>query len=239
MIRRDLVTCGCAAGVAAAFKAPVGGVLFALEEVTSWSTHVACLFFTYVVVVVVVRTAMGWCKIGKCGHFGSGGFIIWDILDGQEDYSFEELLLMAIIGVIGGTSLLVHTVESENLMPTQKSHLLKPPTSTKPTTLHSSPHFAWPPWHAIPLPHLILHILISKFNFSKISIFFNLISKIPFSKYFFQNSNFLNLIYRNSILKIIFSNFQFFKFKFPNFQIFRFNFLKYHSQIFQNFKFIF
>ena len=239
MIRRDLVTCGCAAGVAAAFKAPVGGVLFALEEVTSWSTHVACLFFTYVVVVVVVRTAMGWCKIGKCGHFGSGGFIIWDILDGQEDYSFEELLLMAIIGVIGDTSLLVHTVESENLMPTQKSHLLKPPTSTKPTTLHSSPHFAWPPWHAIPLSHPILHILISKFNFSKISIFFNLISKIPFSKYFFQNSNFLNLIYRNSILKIIFSNFQFFKFKFPNFQIFRFNFLKYHSQIFQNFKFIF
>jgi chloride channel 7 len=102
--RRDLVTCGCAAGVAAAFRAPVGGVLFALEEVTSWwrSQLMWRVFFTSAIVAVVVRTAMGWCKSGKCGHFGSGGFIIWDVSDGQEDYSFEELLPMAIIGVIGG-----------------------------------------------------------------------------------------------------------------------------------------
>ncbi|GKV42765.1 hypothetical protein SLEP1_g50139 [Rubroshorea leprosula] len=102
--RRDLVTCGCAAGVAAAFRAPVGGVLFALEEVTSWwrSQLMWRVFFTSAVVAVVVRTAMGWCKSGKCGHFGSGGFIIWDIKDGQEDYSFRELLPMAVIGVIGG-----------------------------------------------------------------------------------------------------------------------------------------
>ncbi|GAV74798.1 CBS domain-containing protein/Voltage_CLC domain-containing protein [Cephalotus follicularis] len=102
--RRDLVTCGCAAGVAAAFRAPVGGVLFALEEVTSWwrSQLMWRVFFTSAIVAVVVRTAMGWCKSNKCGHFGSGGFIIWDTSDGQEDYSFEELLPMAVIGVFGG-----------------------------------------------------------------------------------------------------------------------------------------
>ncbi|KAM1742589.1 chloride channel protein CLC-d-like isoform X1 [Malus sylvestris] len=102
--RRDLVTCGCAAGVSAAFRAPVGGVLFALEEVTSWwkSQLMWRVFFTSAIVAVVVRTAMGWCKSGKCGHFGSGGFIIWDLSDGQEDYSFEEFLPMAVIGVIGG-----------------------------------------------------------------------------------------------------------------------------------------
>ncbi|KAM3356242.1 chloride channel protein CLC-d isoform X1 [Capsicum galapagoense] len=102
--RRDLVTCGCAAGVAAAFRAPVGGVLFALEEVTSWwrSQLMWRVFFTSAIVAVVVRTAMGWCKNGNCGHFGAGGFIIWDISGGQEDYSFAELLPMAVIGVIGG-----------------------------------------------------------------------------------------------------------------------------------------
>ncbi|XP_024361602.1 chloride channel protein CLC-d [Physcomitrium patens] len=102
--RRDLVTCGCAAGVAAAFRSPVGGVLFALEEVTSWwrSQLLWRVFFTSAVVAIVVRTAMGWCKNGKCGHFSSGGFIIWDISGGQDDYSFYELLPMAMLGAIGG-----------------------------------------------------------------------------------------------------------------------------------------
>ena len=36
---RDLVACGAACGVCTAFKAPVGGVLFAMEMSTRWGCH--------------------------------------------------------------------------------------------------------------------------------------------------------------------------------------------------------
>jgi len=45
------------------------------------------VFFTSAIVAVVVRTAMGWCKSGKCGHFGSGGFIIWDVSELRSELS--------------------------------------------------------------------------------------------------------------------------------------------------------
>ncbi|MQL80861.1 hypothetical protein Taro_013311 [Colocasia esculenta] len=65
--RRDLVTCGSAAGAAAAFRAPVGGVLFALEAVSSWwrSALLWRSFFTTAVVAVVLRALIDVCRSGK------------------------------------------------------------------------------------------------------------------------------------------------------------------------------
>mmetsp|Transcript_11530 Transcript_11530/g.32699 ORF Transcript_11530/g.32699 Transcript_11530/m.32699 type:complete len:826 (+) Transcript_11530:309-2786(+) len=102
--RRDMVTCGGVAGVAAAFRSPVGGVLFALEESASWWNNSVLwrAFFTTAVVSVCLRIMMKWCGASNCGYFGSGGYIIFEISQGQVDYQLMELFPMLLLGLLGG-----------------------------------------------------------------------------------------------------------------------------------------
>lgn len=102
--RRDLITCGSSSGVCAAFRAPVGGVLFALEEVATWwrSALLWRTFFSTAVVVVVLRAFMEICKSGNCGLFGQGGLVMFDVSGVSVRYHAVDLIPVVVIGIIGG-----------------------------------------------------------------------------------------------------------------------------------------
>lgn len=102
--RRDLITCGSSSGVCAAFRAPVGGVLFALEEVATWwrSALLWRTFFSTAIVVVVLRTFIEYCKAGECGLFGKGGLIMFDVSGVSVSYQLGDFIPVVVIGVIGG-----------------------------------------------------------------------------------------------------------------------------------------
>ncbi|KAD3067946.1 hypothetical protein E3N88_35826 [Mikania micrantha] len=104
--RRDLVTCGSAAGIAAAFRAPVGGVLFALEEMASWwrSALLWRAFFTTAVVAILLRGLTDLCISGKCGLFGTGGLIIFDVTSADITYHLIDVPPVLLLGVIGGVA---------------------------------------------------------------------------------------------------------------------------------------
>jgi chloride channel 7 len=103
---RDFVSIGAAAGVAAAFNAPVGGVLFSLEEVSSFWTgkHMFAVFIGAAVASTtlnMIRTAQhggktadeGLILFGQSGEFEEFSFT---------DFHYWELLIFAAIGVMGG-----------------------------------------------------------------------------------------------------------------------------------------
>ncbi|KAJ8767898.1 hypothetical protein K2173_020838 [Erythroxylum novogranatense] len=102
--RRDIITCGASSGVCAAFRAPIGGVLFSLEEVATWwrSALLWRTFFSTAVVVVVLRGFIEVCKSGKCGLFGQGGLIMFDVSTVTVSYQLMDIVPVTVIGILGG-----------------------------------------------------------------------------------------------------------------------------------------
>ncbi|KAK6159674.1 hypothetical protein DH2020_003055 [Rehmannia glutinosa] len=59
-------------------------------------------FFTTAVVAVVLRTLISFCRSGKCGLFGQGGLIMFDVNSAIPAYNTADLLAVVLIGALGG-----------------------------------------------------------------------------------------------------------------------------------------
>ncbi|KAN0031526.1 hypothetical protein ACTFIV_005390 [Dictyostelium citrinum] len=96
--KRDFVTSGAGAGVAAAFSAPLGGTLFSLEEVSSfwsialtWRAFFCCMVATYTMNVLQSNSG------------SLTGLIIFNTGIGEkESYKWFEIIPFLLIGVLGG-----------------------------------------------------------------------------------------------------------------------------------------
>lgn len=107
-MKRDFVTFGAAAGVAAAFSAPVGGVLFTLEEGASfWSNTVTfrsffCAMMCILTINLIFTSQERATEKAEIGYkdsdqsmFPFGTFV-------KQEYFVYELLLFVAVGCLGG-----------------------------------------------------------------------------------------------------------------------------------------
>ncbi|XP_046616599.1 H(+)/Cl(-) exchange transporter 7 isoform X1 [Neodiprion virginianus] len=100
--KRDFVSGGAASGVSAAFGAPIGGVLFSIEEGTSffkqsltWRTFFASMITTFTMNIILSAYH------GHPGELSYPGLINLGKFD-EIPYQFYEIPLFMIIGTLGG-----------------------------------------------------------------------------------------------------------------------------------------
>ncbi|KFV81154.1 H(+)/Cl(-) exchange transporter 7, partial [Struthio camelus australis] len=102
--KRDFVSAGAAAGVSAAFGAPVGGVLFSLEEGASfWNQFLTWrIFFASMISTFTLNSVLSVYH-GNAWDLSSPGLINFGRFDNEKmGYTIQEIPIFIFMGVVGG-----------------------------------------------------------------------------------------------------------------------------------------
>eukprot|EP00529_Nitzschia_sp_RCC80_P005006 CAMPEP_0113455330 /NCGR_PEP_ID=MMETSP0014_2-20120614/8320_1 /TAXON_ID=2857 /ORGANISM="Nitzschia sp." /LENGTH=932 /DNA_ID=CAMNT_0000346757 /DNA_START=220 /DNA_END=3018 /DNA_ORIENTATION=+ /assembly_acc=CAM_ASM_000159 len=127
--KRDFVACGAAAGVASAFGAPIGGVLFSLEEGASyWSTKLTwraffCAMTTLATLFAIknLDVRLGHADVAKLFSFGE-----FNSISGEaSNFSIWELPMFACLGCLGGLIGAVFNAANEHITIWRMKHVNK------------------------------------------------------------------------------------------------------------------
>ena len=127
--RRDFIAMGAAAGVASAFGAPLGGVLFAIEEASSfwsqmltWRTFFACMTATFVTNFLLSGVQGNW------GVYDFSQVTEFDVSGtGNDSYAIWELLPFALMGALSGLSGALFNSLSERLTVMRDARIIRHP----------------------------------------------------------------------------------------------------------------
>ncbi|KAK7492242.1 hypothetical protein BaRGS_00016539 [Batillaria attramentaria] len=105
--RRNFISAGAAAGVASAFGSPIGGLLFSMEEVSSfwtttlsWQIFFCCMVSTFT--TDLFNSAFeGFRYMGDFGQFKTMRYILFNI-DKGVDVNILMFIPTVLLGVLGG-----------------------------------------------------------------------------------------------------------------------------------------
>ena len=102
--KRDFVCAGTAAGISAAFGAPVGGILFSLEASSFWSVSLIRKVF---ICSCLSTFSLNFCKSvynGSPDSMDNPGLLVFGQDSHTKPFHFWELPFWIVIGIIGGLS---------------------------------------------------------------------------------------------------------------------------------------
>ena len=110
--KRDFVTAGVACGVAVAFNAPVGGLLFAFEEVASYWT--VTLSWQIFFACMAGFLSIGFLRMFQSAVFEGGSFGVLDSISFEVSSQITShaitLLPAAVVGIVTGGLAILFTI---------------------------------------------------------------------------------------------------------------------------------